>query len=120
MWVEELAKAVVAGGDVGRDQCGAALRLTDRDPELGLAERHARPGLDGVDLGKRRRLVDQRLLEQIERRRVALDLDHDSLAVVQDEAAEVLAACDSVDERAEADSLHDALDHESTALHGPT
>ena len=94
--------------------------LTERDPELGLAERDSRPGLDGVDLSERRRLFDQRPREEVECRRVALDLDHDTLAVVQDEAAELLPAGDSIDEGAEADSLHDALDHESTALHGPT
>ena len=39
---------------------------------------------------------------------VALGLDHDAVAVVQDEAAEPVPAREAVDERAEADALDDA------------
>jgi hypothetical protein len=44
--VEELAQAVVARGDIRRDQRGAAMLFAEPDSELGLAERNARPGLD--------------------------------------------------------------------------
>ena len=53
------------------------------------------------------------------RGRVALHFDHHSIAVVQDEAGELLLLRDPIDEGPEADSLHDPADDEGAALHDP-
>ena len=59
--VEELAQAVVARGDVRRDQRRAARRLRSRAiAELGLAARRRAADVDGVDARERRRLVAER------------------------------------------------------------
>ena len=49
----------------------------------------------------------------------ALHLDHDAVAVVEDESAELLALRDPVDEWPEADALDDPADDEGAALHRP-
>ena len=106
--VEQLAHALVAGGDVRRDQCRAARGPARDDAEGALATRRQRLRDDRLDSCERRRLRPQTLGERLERALLALDLGHDAVAVVQDEAAEPAPRGEPVDERPEADALDDA------------
>ncbi len=90
--VEELPQAVVAGGDVGGNRSGARGRFARLDPEPALVPGRNRLRRHGVDARERRRFIPQRRGEGVERAGVALGLHDDSLAVVEDEAAEREAA----------------------------
>ena len=85
-----------------------------RDARLGAIVKRGvvadgdRLGGHGLDAGERRRLGAERGRERVERRCVALGLDRDPVAVVQDEPAEPVPAGETVDERAETDPLDDA------------
>jgi PAS domain S-box-containing protein len=117
--IEQLAETIVTRRRVGRNQRLAPSCLARSDPEVGVTERLDRSSLDRVDLGERRRVLDERLREAFDRRLVTFHLDQHAVAVVQDEAAEVIVAGDPIDEGAEAHPLHDSLDDESPASHGP-
>src|SRR5581483_9350668 len=65
-----------------------------------------RLGGEGGDPGERWRAHEQLLRKAVELG--ALDLDHDAVAVVEDEAGQVALAREPVDERPEPDALHHA------------
>jgi hypothetical protein len=114
--IEELAQAVVAGGDV-RWHEGACTRGPARhDPEASFAARGHGLGSHGGDVGERRGFCAERAHERLELRRLAFHLDHDALTVVQDEAGQPVPTGESIHERPEADALDDALDTEAAAL----
>ena len=104
--VEELAQAVVARRDVGRDQRRPSGSHAVDDPELGLADRGQRLGRHRLDPGERGRAFLQRDREAIEL--IAFDLDQHPVAVVQHVAAKAVLAGEAVDEGPEADALDDA------------
>ena len=117
--IEQLAHAVIADCDVRRDEGADGGRaLAPDDAEGPLPPRLDRRRLDGVDAGERRRITGEAQLEGFERGRVALDLDEHALGVVADVAAEAQSGGQPMDERPEADTLHDAAHPESTAHHG--
>jgi hypothetical protein len=106
--VEELTEAVLARGDVGRDERALPRRLARGDRELGLAAQRQRLHRDRVDAGQARRLVPNGLRKHVEHRRRSFRLDHHAVAVVEDEADEAVSSREAVHERPEPDALHDA------------
>ena len=92
-------------------------RSARRDPERGLARRRQRRRGHAVHAGERRRVALERGGERVERPRLALRLDEDALAVVEDEPGEPEAAREAVDEGAEADTLDDSGHAVPAALH---
>ena len=115
--IPELAEAVVAGGDVGRDEgslgCGRAA-LHDREAR-GSSRRdgsraHPLDDREGRCLGGECRLELRQPLDR------SLDLDEDPFAVVADETGQVQLMGESVDVGAEPDALHDAVDAEPPAF----
>ncbi len=115
--IEELAQALVAGGDIGRDQCRAGCGGALGDREGGLAPTRD-DGLGHLlDMRQRRSLALEREAEVVKGARVALRLDDDTRPVVQHEAAEPVAAGEAVDERTEADALDYSRHSVSPTLH---
>ena len=115
--IEELAHAVVAGGDVGRDQGGTGRGGALGDREGGLTATR-NDGLGHlVDPRQRRSLLLERQAEAVEGTRVAFRLDDDAHPVVQHEAPKPVAAGEAVDERTKADALDYSLHPVSPALH---
>jgi hypothetical protein len=84
--IEELAQAVVAGGDVRWHQGACTRRPARQDPEASFAARGHRLDRHGGDVGERRGFCAERAHERLELPRLAFHLDHDALTVVQDEA----------------------------------
>ncbi len=104
----QLAQAIRAHGDVGRDEratARACLALDDAEPAR--ADHDDRLRLHRVDAGERRALGDQPSLERGHIRRVALDLDEHPVGVVADMAVEAEPCGQPVDVRPEAHALHD-------------
>jgi hypothetical protein len=88
--VVELAEAVVAHGDVGRDERATGrLGVAVDDVELALPHRHDRFRLDGVDAGERGPLDDESALERGDSGRIPLHLDEHAIGVVPDVPAEL-------------------------------
>ena len=115
--VEELAQTVVAGGDVGGDQRRPGSRGALGDRERGVPERRQRLADNRVYPRQRRRFLLQPGAEGFQTGRIPLGLDHNPVTVVQNEAAERVAAGERVDEGAEPDALDDPGHTEAAALH---
>ena len=116
--VEQLAQAVLAGGDVGGDERGRgpAARGLD-DLEAGRRQR-----LDGLrehplDDRQRRRVVAQAGEERRDALRRPLHLHQHAALVVEHEPVERQLAGEPVHERPEADPLHHALHPRAGADH---
>ena len=114
--VEELTQAVVAGGDVGWDQRRMARGDALDDPELGLADRRDRLGRQRAHRGDRGCARDELAGERVQLG--ALDLDQDSVAVVQHVPAEAVLTGKPVHERPKAHTLDDAAGAQPASLAG--
>src|SRR3954447_1569985 len=104
--VEQLAHALVAGGDISRPERLALAAGARVDPELALAQWRERQRCKRLDVRLRRGLRTQRLSEVLDGTRKAFDLDHDAVAVVRYEACERVLSGNAMDERPESDALH--------------
>ena len=114
--VEELFEAGVAHRAVGRHErvrrpAAGALE----DAEAGRAAARDALVRDRLDRRERRRLARQALEEALDRRRVALDLEHDAALVVADEAVEPERLGEAEDVRPEPDALDRAVDARADA-----
>ena len=109
--IAQLGEAVVAGRRVGRDErVGLAARDALDDAEVALAGR-LRAGRTRRSRRQRAgRLARQAREKALDGGRPPVHLEHDPALVVEHESAELLLAREPVDERTEADALHDALD----------
>jgi hypothetical protein len=115
--VEQLVQALVARGDVARDQCATVHRQARQNRELPLAPQRLRLAAHPLDLRERRRLRLEGKGERVDSLCVTLDLHDDAGPVVQHEACEPVPHGQAVHERAEADPLDGAGDFEA-ATHG--
>ena len=100
---------------------GAAGRDALDDLEVALTGRLEAVAVDPLDDRERRRLDGEAREEALDRVRPPVDLEHDAALVVAHEAPEPLLPGKAVDERAEPDALHDALDpgpHPRRPTHG--
>ena len=70
-----------------------------------------------IDLGQRRRPIGELAEEAIQMPRRPFDLDPDAAGAVADEAAQVQAPGQAVDERPKADALNNPLDGDGAAFH---
>src|SRR5215204_2584892 len=115
--VQKVGQAIVAGCDVRRDEGLPAESLPALlDTELYVPERRERLPEDGLDHGQGRGVLLEPAHKAFEFLRSALDLDVDALSVVADHSREPVTARQGVDERPEADPLHDATDGDPAAL----
>ena len=107
--VPQLGQAVVADGDVGRDE-GAQGTLTGAldDVEPDARGRWARGRIDGGDPRQRGRLGDHSAQAFLDRGRWPLDLHEDALGVVADVPGQPELVGQPAHEGPETDSLHDA------------
>ncbi len=111
--VEQLAEAVVAHGDVGRDERARTVPgPAGDDAEPGLAPRRRGAGVDLVDPGQRGRLGQEPPLERLHGGGGPLDLDEHPLAVVADVPREAERRRQPVHEGPEPDALDHAPDPE--------
>src|SRR5919107_1077541 len=115
--VQKLGQAIVAGCNVRRDEGLTAESLPALlDTELYVPERRERLPEDGLDLGQGRGVLLEHARKVFELLRRALDLDADALSVVANHPREPVTARQGVDERPEANPLHDAS-HGDPAAH---
>ena len=112
--VEQLEQAVGARGGVGRDGASGRRRGARADREAG--PRSARPSRRAATRSTRAAARRAAAVRRT-RDRLALDLDEHAERVVQHEAGERELGREPVDERAEADALHDA--RSTRARHPP-
>jgi hypothetical protein len=109
--VGQVGQAVGAGGGVGRDQRAAlAAAPAGDDLEAGRPGRRHGHGGDPLDHRQRRRLPLEAGAERLDRDLGALHLHEDAVRVVADQAGEPQPGGQAVDERPEADALHNPLD----------
>ena len=106
--IEQLAPAIIASGDVRRDEHRAATRDTRLDAERRLAPRHVFRPAHLVDARERplANLVD----EALEQGALALDLDENASGAVANKSGQAETARKTVDEGAEPYSLNDPFD----------
>src|ERR687889_2721637 len=117
--VQKLGQAIVAGCDVRRDEGLTAESLPAfLDTELYVPERRERLPEDGLDHGQGRGILLEHARKVFELLRRALDLDADTLSVVANHPREPVTARQGVDERPEANPLHDATHGDPAALTG--
>ena len=115
--IEQFAQAVIAGGGIGRDERAAFLPfLAVADGKGVIVARRYQLYCHGIDARQGRRLFSQRPLEAVERLVSALDLDDHTLAIVQHESDKAPAPRLSIDERPEANALHNALHNDAAPL----
>lgn len=110
----QFAEAVVAHGDVGRDERPAGRRdVAVDDVEAALADHFDRRRLDGVDAGERRPLDDEPVLERGDPGRVSFDLDEHAVGVVADVPTETQPRCQAMHEWPKAHALNHASNADS-------
>ena len=112
--VEQLAQAVVARGDVGRDECrvcGLILRrhnakalLVSGVPVAGCQVHN----LDMLHAGRRRRMLGKRGDKFVERLALSVCLDMYAIACVKHPAANAVRHGLAIHKRSHADTLHNA------------
>ncbi len=110
-WIEQLAQASLARGDVGRDEPVTALAdpaLHDREPVEPLGWNWSPPDL--LDPSERRRLTRDRRTEPFEYGRLRFCVDPHDAGVVADPSPNPKAVRESPYERPEADALDYASD----------
>src|SRR5271167_2621572 len=112
MRVEQFGDTVVADRDVGRNRCSpAGARLARHNPEFaavrGVDGRGGNvPDADGVYPRERRGVGTEPMAELGHRRASSLNLDEYRARVVPDESGQAELAGNPVDERTEANPLH--------------
>ncbi len=106
--IEEVVEAGVAGFGVGNDASPQGAGNASADLEALAAFDRQRRQIDPVDAGKRWTFALKVFDESVGRR--PFDLNQDAVAVVQHETSQSVARGESIDERAEADTLHGVLD----------
>ncbi len=100
----------MTGGCVRRDQHALFLfTLTGDDVESQLALGRDDPAIDILYARQRRRPIAQMRDKILQGRRLPLQLDRYSRRVVQDESSQAVFHGESVDERPEANPLHDTF-----------
>ncbi len=111
--VEQLAQAVVAGGDVGRKEAfgrGDGLALLDLEPRASGDLALCLPDQDLLHAGARRSVRQESTGEGLDRILRPGDLDLDLAGSIHDRAVESELSGKTPDERPEADALDDAVD----------
>ena len=116
--VPHLGQASGARGHVRRDEHSPAdgsIAALDKKSVF-AANRLTFPVQPG-NPGERRRACGQLLEEGIETRFVPFDLDEDGAVLILDRAAQMQPGRQAMHERSEADTLHNAMNGDSSSFH---
>ncbi len=115
--IEQLAKAVGAGGGVCRNSgADTAEHFAGDDAKTGFSRGRHVGGENRIDARQRRRFRGESLQEDPNVSQRPFEFNGDAVGVVADKAGKVLLICQAIDERTKADALDDPADPDAYPL----
>jgi hypothetical protein len=114
--IEQFAQALVAGGDVRRDERRARAADAGLDYELAVAAHREPAGEERIHARQGRCLADESRREGVDGAGLALGLDHQPAPVVEHEAPQLVVERQPVNEGPEPHPLHQPADPEPAPL----